>query len=203
MWRRSLNPLVLVVIDGLDASGKSTQAISLCRTLRKNGKTVLLRFHPSDDNIFGAEARQFLYLKGKNVHFASAFFYMIDVIRSILFYSWQRYDCTIFVRYLMGTAYLPSPTHLFAYLFFAVIVPTSGFMFFLDVPSEEADRRIRQTRHRLEMFENLSDLKKTRRKALSLALMDKWRIIDGNRPIAEVQKEIAQAVEPLFQNLEL
>jgi thymidylate kinase len=53
------------------------------------------------------------------------------------------------------------------------------------------------------MFENLSDLKKTGRKALSLALMGKWRIIDASRPIAEVQKEITQAVEPLFQNLEL
>lgn len=195
--------MALVIIDGLDASGKSTQAIALCKTLRKHGKTVLLRFHPSNDNVFGVKARQFLYLKGKNAHFASAFFYMIDVIRSILLYSWQNYDCTIFVRYLMGTAYLPSPAHIIAYRFFALVVPTSSFMFFLDVHPEEADQRIRQTRRRLEMFENLSELKKTRRKALSLALMDKWRIIDGNTSIAEVQKEIAQAVEPLFENLEL
>jgi dTMP kinase len=195
--------LVLVVIDGLDASGKSTQAIALCGTLRKNGRTVLLRFHPSNDNVFGAKARQFLYFKGKNAHFASAFFYMIDVIRSILLYSWQKYDCTIFVRYLMGTAYLPSPAHIIAYHFFALVVPMSGFMFFLDVHPEEADRRIRQTRNRLEMFENMSELKKIRVKALSLALMDRWHIIDAGKPVADVEEDIANVVQPLFQNLEL
>ena len=195
--------MVLIVIDGLDASGKSTQANALCRTLRKHGKTVLLRFHPSNDNVFGAKTRQFLYLKGKNAHFASAFFYMLDVIRSILLYSWKRYDCTIFVRYLMGTAYLPSPAHIIAYHFFALVVPTSGFMFFLDVAPEEADRRIRQARNRLEMFENMSELKKIRVKALSLALMDKWNIIDAGKPVGDVEEDIANVAQPLFQNLEL
>jgi dTMP kinase len=195
--------LVLVVIDGLDASGKSTQAIALCRTLRKNGKTVLLRFHPSDDNLFGTKVRQFLYLKGKNAHFASAFFYMIDVIRSVLLYCWQKYDCIIFVRYLMGTAYLPSPAHMIAYRFFTIVLPTSDYMFFLDVQPEEADRRIRQTRNRREMFENMSELKKIRTKAISLALMDEWHIIDAGKPVADVEEDIANVVQPLFQNLEL
>jgi len=63
-----------VVIDGLDASGKSTQAHNLYNFLTMCGKTVLLRVHPSSDHFFGAKTRQFLYLKGKNAHFASAFF---------------------------------------------------------------------------------------------------------------------------------
>ena len=82
--------MVLVVIDGLDASGKSTQAFRLCNFLRNHGKTVYLRFHPSNDNFFGFKAKQFLYLNGKGAHFAAAYFYMVDVIRSILLYSWQR-----------------------------------------------------------------------------------------------------------------
>jgi len=186
--------LVFIVIDGLDASGKSTQALRLYNFLRNHGKTVFLRFHPSNDNFFGVKAKGFLYFKGKSAHFAAAFFYMLVVIRSILLYSWRRYDYMIFVRYLMGTAYLPSPLHRIAYHFFASIVPTSNLMFFLDVNPEEAYRRIQQTRNKREMFESLEELKRTRRKALSLASIDKWTIINANKPIKDVEKEIRKSL---------
>lgn len=182
--------LVLVIIDGLDASGKSTQAHKLFAFLTNHGKTVFVRFHPSDDNFFGVKAKSFLYLKGKSAYFAAAFFYMLDVIRSILFYSWRRYDYVIFVRYLMGTAYLPSPLHRIGYHFFASVVPKSNLMFFLDVAPEEAYRRIQQDRSKREMFENLEELKTIRRKALFLALTDKWAVMNGNKPIRDVEEEI-------------
>ena len=187
--------MVLVVIDGLDASGKSTQAISLCSFLRnKCGKTVILRLHPSSDNFFGAKAKHFLYQTGKNAHFAAAFFYMVDVIRSVLLYSWREYDYVIFVRYLMGTAYLPSPLHLISYRFFASIVPTSDLMFFFDVAPEEASERIRETRTRLEMFENLDELGQTRRKAPTLAQMGGWIVVDANQTKEKVGEAITQAL---------
>jgi dTMP kinase len=127
---------------------------------------------------------------GKGAHFAAALFYMVDVIRSILFYSWRKYDYVIFVRYLMGTAYLPSPIHKIAYNFFAIWVPKSNFMFFLDVRPEEAYKRIMHTRKRLEMFESLGELEKIRRKALSLAFMGSWKIVDANKPINDVHEKI-------------
>ncbi|MGQ9506583.1 MAG: thymidylate kinase [Candidatus Bathycorpusculaceae bacterium] len=184
--------LVFIVIDGLDASGKSTQALRLYNFLKNNGKRVYLRFHPSNDNFFGIKAKQFLYLKGKSAHFAAAFFYMVDVIRSILLYSWRKFDYIIFVRYLMGTAYLPSPLHKIAYQFFAAIVPKSNFMFFLDVTPQEAYKRIQQGRKRREMFESLEELEKIRRKALYLASIDKWKIINANKPIVKIEKEIRE-----------
>ncbi len=192
--------MVLIVIDGLDASGKSTQATSLCELLSNNTRTVLLRIHPSDDNFFGVRAKRFLNKRGKSAHFASAFFYMLDVVRSILLYSWQKYNYTIFVRYLMGTAYLPSPLDRISYQFFASVVPTSNLMFFLDVPPEEAVRRIKLTRIRLEMFENLNELKKIRKKALSLARLDNWQIIDAGKTVEEVENEIANALSHRSKN---
>jgi len=113
--------LVFIVVDGLDVSGKSTQAQILASFLRNRGKTVFLRSHPSGDCFFGVKARQFLYSRGRGAHFAAAFFYVLDVIYSILLHSWRRYDYTIFVRYLMGTAYVPSPLHKIAYYFFSFI----------------------------------------------------------------------------------
>jgi len=188
--------VVFVVIDGLDASGKSTQASELGNYLRNQEKTVYLRFHPSTDNTFGIKAKQFLYSRGKGAHLAAALFYMLDVIRSIILYSWRRFDYMIFVRYLMGTAYLPNPLDRIAYEFFAAIVPTSNYMLFLDVSPSEADRRLRVTREKLEMFENLHELEQTRQKAIRLAVIDRWTIIDANRPLEYVQEVIRKSLRP-------
>jgi dTMP kinase len=186
--------LVFIVIDGLDASGKSTQALELSAFIRGQGKTVLLRLHPSNDNMFGIKSRQFLYSKGKSAHFAAALFYMVDVIRSILLYSWRRYEYIIFVRYLMGTAYLPSPLDQIAYDFFVTVVPRSRHMFFLDVSPRVAERRLRENREKLEMFENLSELERTRVKALSLASAEKWIIINANQSVGRVQEVIRKSL---------
>ena len=188
--------MVFVVIDGLDASGKSTQASELTNFLRNQRKTVYLRFHPSTDNAFGIRAKQFLYSRGKGAHLAAALFYMVDVIRSIMLYSWRTFDYMIFVRYLMGTAYLPDPLDTIAYQFFAAIIPTSNYMFFLDVNPVEADRRLRATREKLEMFENLIELEQTRQKAIRLASMHRWAIIDANGPIEHVQEVIRKSLRP-------
>jgi dTMP kinase len=186
--------LVFIVIDGLDASGKSTQGLELYKFIRGQGKTALLRFHPSVDNAFGAKAKQFLYSKGKSAHFAAALFYMIDVIRSILLYSWRSYEYIIFVRYLMGTAYLPPPLNQIAYNFFVTVVPTSRHMFFLDVSPTVAQRRLRENREKLEMFENIKELERTRLKALSLASGDKWTIVNADEPIVNVQAVIRKSL---------
>jgi dTMP kinase len=184
--------LVFVVIDGLDASGKSTQGISLYVRMKSRGRSACLRIHPSEDNFFGVKTKEFLYLRGKNAHLAAAFFYMFDVLRSILLYSWRKYDYVIFVRYLIGTSYLPSPLFTVAYYFFASLVPTSDFMFFLDVTPKEAYRRILQTRKRQEMFETLEELEVIRRRAFSLALRGKWKIIDADSPVGDIEKEISK-----------
>lgn len=120
---------------------------------------------------------------------------MVDVIRSILLYTWQKYDYVIFVRYLMGTAYLPSPLHRIAYHFFALFVPKSDSMFFLDTTPQEAYRRIRRARKDQEMFESINELRKVRVKGLSLALIGKWQIIDAGRSIEEVGVEIQRLLK--------
>ena len=186
--------MVFIVIDGLDASGKSTQALELYKFIGSQGKTVLLRFHPANDNPFGTRAKQFLYARGKSAHFAAALFYMIDVIRSILLYSWRRYEYIIFVRYLMGTAYLPHPLDCITYRFFAAVVPTSPHMFFLDVAANVADTRLRENREQLEMFENINELERTRLKALSLASVGNWFIINADEPIGNVQEVIRKSL---------
>lgn len=186
-----------MIIDGLDGAGKSTQAILLASFLEKKGKTVCLRVHPSEDNFFGIESKRFLYSKGKSAHFAAALFYMLDVVHSIAFFHWRKYDYTIFVRYLMGTAYLPEPFYKIAYYFFALVVPRSDNMFFLDVTPEEAYSRIQKNRVSQEMFEDLKALRKVRYRALSLTYLSKWRILNANKSQEHVNQEIQDHIKQI------
>jgi len=186
--------LQFIVIDGLDGSGKSTQAHRIAQLLQKHGKTVCLRVHPSTDNIWGRNAKRYLYAKGKSAHFSSALFYMMDVIRSILLYSWRNDDYIIFVRYLMGTAYLPSPLYKYAYCFFASIVPKSDKLLFLDISPKIAHKRLMDNRKSQEMFEEPKALIDVRKKALFLAHFGNWTIINADKSISEVEWAIKSVI---------
>jgi dTMP kinase len=168
----------------------------MLKALEQDNKTVCVRVHPEIDNLFGRKARAYLLSKGKSAHFASALFYMIDVVHSILLYSWRKVDFVIFVRYLMGTAYLPSPFHLVAYNFFALVVPKSNNMFFLDASPEIAASRIINNRREIEMFESLEALKKVRAKALELTRFDRWTIIDSNQSPIDVSFSLKRKLFP-------
>ena len=94
----------------------------------------------------------------------------------------------------MGTAYLPKPVDRIAYHFFATVVPTSSFMFFLDVSPAEAYRRVSLRGEELEMFESLEELEKIRQKALALALEDDWIVVEADRTMKQIQGEIRKNI---------
>ena len=76
--------MVVIVFEGIDASGKSTQASNLIDHLRSQGMSVHARFHPSDDNVYGVMDKRFLLSKGRRAHFAATMCYILDVIRSVV-----------------------------------------------------------------------------------------------------------------------
>ena len=166
-------------MEGLDASGKTTQALTLRDRLKGEGHTVYARFHPTGDNWAGVRARRFLLAEGRSAHFASAMFYIADVLRSVILTPWRAYDYVIYVRYLMGTAYLPPPLGLFAYHFFAALLPRPKQTVFLEVNPGEAHRRIVEGRSQTEMFESLEQLEKINSRALALARTNGWAIVDA------------------------
>ena len=182
--------MVFVVIEGLDASGKTTQALRLRERLVERGHTVYSRFHPSGDNWAGIMARRFLLAEGRNAHFASAMFYIADVIRSVILTPWWTHDYVVYVRYLMGTAYLPFPLGAFAYRFFATFLPSPRHTIFLDIEPQVAHRRIALRESDREMFESLEQLKKIRGRATELARSNDWVFIEGNGTLGEVANRI-------------
>ncbi len=73
-----------IVIEGLDGSGKDTQAYLLRDYLTGKGENVVLRIHPSQDNAFGRISKKALMKGGKFQRIVATLFYGFDVVRSVL-----------------------------------------------------------------------------------------------------------------------
>lgn len=181
-----------IVIDGLDGVGKDTHAQMIQQKYLKQDENVILRSHPEIDNYYGRTAKKALLGRGKFNKIKASLFYAFDVIRSVRLY-YKKADTIIFVRYLFGVAYLPLPIAKMFYWFFSLVLPTSNYMFFLDVSPEESLRRL-SLREDQEMFENLEDLIKVREKALELTT-DQWHIINTQGTVEEVHQEICSILE--------
>jgi dTMP kinase len=182
-----------IVIDGLDGSGKSTQAKLIQKRYISLNESVILREHPSNDNSYGLKAKKSLLGRGKLNKIKASLYYALDVIRSVRKYNGKA-ENIIMVRYLMGVAYLPLPLAKILYKFFTLFLPTSQYMFFLDLEPEESLKRMAQ-REDEEMFENIDDLIKVRKKALTLA--HGWYIISTSGTIEEVFKDIEEILNSL------
>lgn len=175
-----------IVVDGLDAAGKDTHAKLIKKRYEEKGEDVVIRSHPSKDNFFGTRAKDALYGKGKIDRAKATVYYALDVLNSLQNHH-GHVDTVIFVRYLGGVAYLPYPLAKTLYGLFYRVLPTTDYMFFLDVSPENALERIKD-RNEKEMFENIDDLYKVRERALKL--VNDWHIIDTDRPIPKAHEEI-------------
>jgi dTMP kinase len=182
------------VIDGLDGSGKDTQAFKLKEYLSQDGKETILRIHPSSDNFLGRSSKRFLMKHGQFSRMAATLFYGFDVVRSVMLYCRGERN-VIFVRYTLACAYLPRGVIKPVYSIVRLILPVSDDMFFIDVAPTEALRRIHLRGDEREMFETLPHLEKNRSRAL--LILGDWKVIDGNPGPDEV---FAQIMEKISNN---
>jgi dTMP kinase len=116
------------------------------------------------------------------------------VVRSIVLYHGKPVDYVVFVRYLMGTAYLPEPLYMTGYRFLRTFVPKSKYMFFINTSPEEAYQRIELNREEKEMFESLEKLEKVHKKVSRIAARPEWIVLDGDQPEELIQEEVRSAL---------
>ena len=180
-----------IAIDGLDGSGKDTQIELLAEYYRKQGKNVVVRSHPCDDNRYGRKSRQALLGTGKVDRIKATVYFGLDAIRSVRKYSHDdSIDVLIFSRYVLAVMYLPSVVNTVTYKIVCTVLPTSDTMFFLDVTPEESLRRIGSRNEETEMFENIESLTKNRE--ISKKFTYNWNVIDGNQSIEEISNQILE-----------
>lgn len=83
-----------------------------------------------------------------------------------------------------------------SYHLFATILPKPEKVFFIDIKPEVAyERIIERADNEFEMFEKLEALQKIRVKGLELASLGKWLIVEGEKPVNEVELIIQNSLE--------
>jgi len=181
-----------IVVDGLDGCGKDTHARKIASLIESRGEKATIVSHPSNRR-FGRISKKSLERSGKTARFMATVFYIADVLVSVRILRRQE-GAVIFVRYLMGAAYLPKSLAPYGYRVFRNLLPFPDIAFYIDIDPATALRRIEERDHRREMFETEEKLKAVREIAKSL-LSDEWTIIDnssdGEAPFKEVEGILA------------
>ncbi len=136
--------------------------------------------HPSN-GCLGRVSRFALRGRGRAWKIVAALFYMFDMLVSVgrLRHLRKEYQVVIFVRYLMGTAYLPTRLAPIGYDLFWKLLPTPNRLLLVDIDPAVALERILERDGEREMFENLDSLIRVRNTVLRLA-SDEWEIMDNS-----------------------
>ena len=178
-----------VVFDGLDGCGKDTQVRLLSEMYQKQGRDVVVRSHPCNDNKFGRKSKEALLKTGKVNRIKATLYYGLDALRSVQMYCYNnKTDVVIFSRYTMAVAYLPDGINTIVYKIVSFVLPKSDCMFFLDVSPEESLRRIKSRNEAEEMFENIDDLREVREKT-KVATYE-WNIIPADDPPEVISQKV-------------
>ncbi len=183
-----------IVIDGLDGSGKSTVAGWIKDYYEARGESVHVQVHPSD-RWAGQLSRRALQGKGALMFALSTAFYIIDVLSSVAEMRREpcKYDDLVFVRYIMGTAYLPKRIARQGYEIFSKVLPLPERLLLVDIEPENALHRIALREDRQEMFENLPSLVKSREKMLMLS--KGWGILNNDGDEAATRRMLNEQLE--------
>jgi dTMP kinase len=177
----------LIAVDGLDGCGKDTHALRMKTALEQAGTTVVLMKHPSD-GFFGKRSKAAVQRSGPIAMAITTAFYTLDVLVSVRRLRRVDVDTVMFVRYLLGTAYLPGCLAHHAYAFFRKLLPFPDLALFIDIEPSVAIRRIEMRDHAREMFETEERQVRIREVARTL-VAGEWEIVnnseDGERPFEE------------------
>lgn len=184
-----------IVVDGLDGCGKDSHAIRIRRKLEERGEKVEVISHPSG-RLFGRLSKRALQGSGAAHRLVATVFFTADVLCSVHRMKRERAaDTMIFVRYLLGAAYLPERLAPMGYAFFRRILPFPDLALFIDIHPEVALRRIASRGHRTEMFETKERLERVRHVARALASAE-WVTVDnsedGDAPFAVTERIVTE-----------
>lgn len=182
-----------IAVDGVDGSGKDTQANLIKEKYEKEG-TVVVRSHPTSDNFFGRTSKSSLQKEGKLNFIIATLCYGADAIRSVIKY-YNKADTVILVRYTLAVSYLPPVVGLPLYKLVCILLPVSDYMFYLDISPEESLRRVKSRGEAEEMFENYESYVKVRNKAQPV--LYNWNVIQADGTVEEVFSRIEAVLDDL------
>ena len=188
---------MLIAFEGIDQSGKETQARLLGERLSAAGRRVLLVSFPDYTTPIGTELHRALHGDRD---------YRPDVIQLLMIanrYEWkpaieaalERGELVIADRYLASSvAYGEAQDLDPAWLLDAQRhLPQPSLTVMIDIAPETAVGRKRADRDRFER--DLEMLERVRASYRRQAMAPGWAAVDGERPVASVAADVATTVE--------
>lgn len=194
----------LIVIEGIDGAGKSTQVKLLAERLKSQGFTATCSREPTDGT-YGSQIREAAAAGERMPMDKELFLFMEDRrehVRTLIRPALSRGGVVILDRYYPSTVayqgargldpgWLQRQNELFA--------PVPDLMVVVDIPVEVALTRIR-ARGAVDAFETADALARSREIFFNINLPNKI-VVDGEAGVETVSAAIWKAVEPLLEQL--
>ena len=187
---------VFICIEGIDASGKSTQARWLVRNLRRRGFDAIYTTEPSKSEVGSFIRRYILQRKRRVPAVVEALLFAVDRVdhvESRIEPELESGKIVVSDRYVYSSLAYQGAAGLdigwIDHINRMVLPPDLAI--YIDVPPEVVVKRIRRRRSVMETLENLRRVRK-----IYMQLVRERRLIsvDGNRPASEVAQNILAVV---------
>ncbi len=205
-FRKHKYPGKLIAFEGIDGSGKTTQAQRLVEKLKKKTKKIIYTKEPTDNQIgkitrkiLAGEFRvpplslQYLFCADRAMHQEELEQYLKKgyiIITDRYFWSAVAYGMSD----LKGTPdfYLTA----FSILSFYDRFISPDYTFFLDIKVEDSLKRIGKSAKHTEIYDNKEKLVRIRSsyKKLISRFEKEFVVVDANKPVEQLTDELASLV---------
>ncbi len=191
---------MLIAVEGIDGAGKTTIAKFLAEELRKRGYDVVVLKEPSDSEY----GRRIKSLKARPSPEEELELFIKDRIADVeknILPALKSGKIVIMDRYYYSNIAYQAARGLDGRRIKEMnekIAPKPDLVVLLDVDVDEAMRRV-AGRRKFTVFEDKEYLEKVRELFLKFA-DDRTRIVDANRPLEDVKREVLGIVSSLFES---
>lgn len=187
---------VFICLEGIDASGKSTQARWLVRNLRRRGFDAIYTTEPSDGEIGKFIKRYVLQRKRRIPAVVEALLFAVDRIdhvESKIERALESGKIVVSDRYVYSSLAYQGAAGLDVGWIKQVnkMALTPDLAIYIDVPPEVVVKRMKRRR---SVMETLETQRRVREVYMQLVREKRLVLIDGNRPAREVVQNILAVV---------
>lgn len=214
MCYQPMDRSIFIAIEGTDGSGKSSQAKLLAAGLEAAGHKVYTTFEPTDGTI-GKMVRSILKgsIKADERTIAALFLadrmdHLLNETNGIVKKLQEGYTVISDRYYFSSYAYHGTHTDIdwvIACNKMCAHILRPDINIFIDVPTEECMKRIKENRNNTELYETAENLDKVRAKYFEAfeKLQDEENIVlvNGNRPMNVVANDVMAEVKRYWLRL--
>lgn len=205
-------PGMVIDFEGIDGSGKRTQAENLRDSLKSDGYKVVLYSYPDYNSPYGKMIKDFLDNKINLNPDEQFLLYLIDIVkdREDIRKKVNEGYMVILDRYIPSTIAYQCANN-FDYqkakeMVKLLDVSLPNIIVYLDTPVKlSGERKIKQKNHK-DRFEGdaalLERVKSCYKKMINENFPSKWLRVDGTKEIKEISEEIFQTINNFMERRE-